>query len=98
MKIFLTGASGYIGGSLAESLLADGHEIHGLARNEERAQQLRSRGMHAIVATLDEPEPLAAASREALDTNGNRKTAFFNLTGMRRQSCWRRFPTQNGMP
>ncbi len=65
MKIFLTGASGYIGGSLAESLLADGHEIHGLARNEERAQQLRSRGMHAIVATLDDLEPLAAASRAA---------------------------------
>lgn len=65
MKIFLTGASGYIGGSLSGSLLGAGHEVHGLARNDVRAQQLRERGMQAVTATLDDADRLADAARDA---------------------------------
>jgi nucleoside-diphosphate-sugar epimerase len=65
MKIFLTGASGYIGGSVAQPLLAAGHEIVGLARNQDRARQLRALGMQVLVATLDDADPLAEAARAA---------------------------------
>ena len=34
LKIFITGASGYIGGSVAASLMAAGHQVTGLARSE----------------------------------------------------------------
>src|SRR6267143_171154 len=37
MKIFLTGATGYIGGSVAERLLREGHAITGLVRTQQRA-------------------------------------------------------------
>ncbi len=65
MNIFLTGASGYIGGSVGMALLAAGHQVCGLARNDTRAQQLRECGMQAVVGTLDSPEILAQASLAA---------------------------------
>ena len=35
MKIFITGASGYIGGSVAAALMAAGHRVSGLARSDD---------------------------------------------------------------
>ena len=45
MRIFLTGATGYIGGSVAAALIAGGHEVQGLVRSEERADQARAHGI-----------------------------------------------------
>ena len=36
MKIFVTGASGYIGGSVAARMMAAGHQVSGLVRSEAR--------------------------------------------------------------
>jgi len=47
-KIFITGAAGYIGGSIAEKLVASGHEVKGLARSREQAQLLKTRGMDSL--------------------------------------------------
>ena len=38
VKIFVTGATGYIGGSVAERLLRDGHAATGLARSADGAR------------------------------------------------------------
>lgn len=65
MKIFITGASGYIGGALAEALVAAGHSVSGLARSDETAAALRKRGMTPVRGTLDAGEALAAAARAA---------------------------------
>lgn len=65
MKVFVTGASGYIGGSVAEALRAAGHEITGLARSEPRAAALQERGIRPLVGTLDDAALLAEAAREA---------------------------------
>ena len=35
MKVFITGASGYIGGSVAAALMAAGHRVSGLARSDD---------------------------------------------------------------
>ena len=65
MKIFITGASGYIGGSVAAALLASGHRIVGLVRSEQRASQVRERGIEPVLGTLSDLEVLAGASRQA---------------------------------
>jgi len=40
MKIFVTGAAGFIGGSIATGLLKAGHQITGLVRSAEQARAL----------------------------------------------------------
>jgi nucleoside-diphosphate-sugar epimerase len=65
MHIFVTGASGYIGGSVAERMKAAGHRITGLARSEDKAALLRARGMDAVVGTLDDARLLADMAKRA---------------------------------
>jgi nucleoside-diphosphate-sugar epimerase len=65
MKIFITGASGYIGGSVAEALMAAGHRVSGLARSDDTAAALAQRGMTPVRGTLDDAEVLAKAARDA---------------------------------
>ena len=42
MKVFCTGASGYIGGSVAAHLVAAGHQVTGLVRSPEKADAVRA--------------------------------------------------------
>lgn len=65
MKIFITGASGYIGGSLAEYLRDAGHNIVGLVRREDNASALRQRGIAALVGHLADPIIIAQATGSA---------------------------------
>jgi nucleoside-diphosphate-sugar epimerase len=65
MKIFITGASGYIGGSVAAALVAQGHAVSGLARSVATAAALRQRGITPVAGTLDDAEVLAQAARAA---------------------------------
>lgn len=65
MRFFVTGASGYIGGSVAQKLRDAGHEVLGLVRSEEKARLLKERGIKPIVGTLDEAETLADGARQA---------------------------------
>ena len=44
MRLFLTGASGYIGGSIAARLVADGHSVRGLGRDPARSGLLAAGG------------------------------------------------------
>ena len=68
MQVFLTGATGYIGSAVAEALQKAGHKVVGLARTPEKAKQLESRGISAVVGDLLKPESLSApASRRRRD-------------------------------
>jgi nucleoside-diphosphate-sugar epimerase len=66
MKIFVTGATGYIGGSVAERLIASGHEVLGLVRSAESIPLLKDRGIESVVGNLDDPEII---TRTALETD-----------------------------
>ncbi len=63
MKIFVTGATGYIGGSVATRLLADGHHVIGLARSEQAAASLEKRGIEPVIGTLNDYGPLQRVAR-----------------------------------
>ncbi|MDQ2950041.1 MAG: NAD-dependent epimerase/dehydratase family protein, partial [Acidobacteriota bacterium] len=60
MKVFLTGATGYIGSAVAEALLAAGHTVAALARSLEAEQTIRDRGMTPVSGDLKHPESLTA--------------------------------------
>lgn len=65
MKVFITGASGYIGGSIAARLVELGHEVLGLVRTEQRARETAARGLEPIVGDLSDSPVLANAVRRA---------------------------------
>jgi nucleoside-diphosphate-sugar epimerase len=65
MKVFCTGASGYIGGSVAAHLVAAGHQVTGLVRTRQKADAVRARGIRPLLGTLDDAEALAQAAQAA---------------------------------
>jgi nucleoside-diphosphate-sugar epimerase len=65
MKIFLTGASGYIGGSVAAALVAAGHEVAGLVRSAPKGEQLRALGIAPVPGDLNDAALLAREARAA---------------------------------
>src|SRR5262245_61073509 len=65
MRVFVTGASGYIGGSVAEGLRELGHDVLGLVRSAEKARPLKERGITPILGTLDDAAILTGAARQA---------------------------------
>ncbi len=65
MEVYLTGATGYIGGAIAEALQKAGHKVTGLARTPEKARLLEARGIRAVQGDLLRPESVAAPARAA---------------------------------
>lgn len=65
MRIFVTGAGGFIGGSIAAGLAADGHQVRGLIRREAQADALRAAGIEPVTGSLDDAALLAGEARAA---------------------------------
>jgi nucleoside-diphosphate-sugar epimerase len=65
MHFFITGATGYIGGSVAARLMAVGHRVSGLVRSEARVEQARGLGIEPVMGSLDDGDVLQDAAREA---------------------------------
>ncbi|MEH2539240.1 MULTISPECIES: NAD-dependent epimerase/dehydratase family protein [unclassified Bradyrhizobium] len=65
MKIFVTGASGYIGGSVATLLATQGHQVRGLVRSASKVDGVRTKGITPVVGTLDEAALLTAEAKAA---------------------------------
>ncbi|MBL8839459.1 MAG: NAD-dependent epimerase/dehydratase family protein [Alphaproteobacteria bacterium] len=65
MNVFLTGANGYIGGSVAVRLMADGHRIRGLVRSPQAAGAVRAIAIEPVTGTLADTALLAREAQRA---------------------------------
>ncbi|SAK93312.1 NAD-dependent epimerase/dehydratase family protein [Caballeronia ptereochthonis] len=65
MNIFITGAGGFIGGSIAAGLARDGHRVRGLIRRAEQSDDLKRLGIEPVIGSLDDAALLAAEARAA---------------------------------
>jgi nucleoside-diphosphate-sugar epimerase len=78
MRIFLTGATGYVGTAVLDALVRGGHDITALVRDNEKAARVAARGGHPVVGNLAEPDSFKIAA-EAQD--GYVHTAFDGASG-----------------
>ncbi len=65
MKLFVTGASGFIGGSFAATAVRHGHQIRGLVRSPEKAAACEAFGIVPVLGTLADRRLVGQEAREA---------------------------------
>ena len=78
MKVFMTGATGYIGSAIVRRLLETGNRIVALARSEDAARNLESQGIEPLNGALTDTQTLTRAAEAA---DGVIHNAFDMSTG-----------------
>ena len=72
-RIFVTGANGRVGLPLITALVADGHQVVGLARSEEKAAAVRQLGAECLVGDL--------SSTDVVTQGVNNADRIYHLAG-----------------
>jgi nucleoside-diphosphate-sugar epimerase len=65
MRVFLTGATGYIGSAVLESLVRAGHKVTALVRDPEKAARLSARGVTTVAGELGTPKTYVPVLQDA---------------------------------
>ena len=73
MRVFVTGASGWIGTALTTELIAGGHEVRGLVRSDTSAEQVRRIGVTPVMGDMADHDLLVT---EALAADATAHLAF----------------------
>ncbi|MES2294307.1 MAG: SDR family oxidoreductase [Pseudomonadota bacterium] len=75
MRVFVTGAAGFIGTATTQELIANGHEVLGLARSDANAEALEKMGAKVHRGSLEDPDSLR---KGASQTDGTIHLAFIH--------------------
>jgi nucleoside-diphosphate-sugar epimerase len=83
MRIFLTGATGYVGSAVLDALVRAGHDVTALVRDNGKARLVGKRGAHPVVGNLAEPDSFKSSAEAqdgyvhaALDRSSSRAPAI----------------------
>jgi len=58
MRIFVTGATGFIGSALVKELIASGHQVIGVSRSDEKSPALAAAGAEVYRGSIEDPDSL----------------------------------------
>ena len=65
MRVFVTGASGYIGSAVCAAVKKRGHDVVGLARSQQSIDKLKHSGVHPVLGTLGDHNVLCEMTHDA---------------------------------